>query len=73
MRHVLTVCLLTVGLAGCSGGFPTPPLEMVEAGPYERDAVVIEHGLIRQNRTPYQCDVQKDTAILCQGVTRKTY
>ena len=71
MRHVLTVCLLTVGLAGCGGGFPTPPVEVVDAEPYDRDAAVIEHGLVRENRTPYQCDPQKDTAILCQGVKRK--
>ena len=71
MRNMLTVCLLAVGLAGCAAGFPTPPLEMVEAGPYERDAAIIEHGLIRENRTPFLCDVQNDTAILCQGVDRK--
>ncbi len=73
MKKMFAAGLFTVALGGCSAGFPDPPLEMVEAGPYERDAAVIEHGLIRQNKTPYQCDVQNDTAILCQGVRRKVY
>ena len=71
MKSMLTVGLFAIALGGCAAGFPTPPLETVEAGPYERDAAIIEHGLIRENRRPYLCDVQSDSAILCQGVDRK--
>ena len=63
----LIFLLALVFLAGCAG-FPPPPIETVDAGPVERDAAVIEHGLIRENRSPYQCGVRRDASILCQGV-----
>lgn len=72
MKRMLVAGLFTIALAGCAG-FPDPPVEMVEAGPYERDATLIEHGLIRENDSPYQCGVRHDTSILCQGVRRKVY
>ena len=71
MKRVFVAGLFTIALAGCAG-FPTPPVDIVDAGPIERDAAGIEHGLIKANKSTYQCDVQKDTSILCQGVREET-
>ena len=72
MKNIFIACLTAAALFGCAG-FPEPPLDMVEPGPYVRDAAAIEHGLIRENQSPYFCDVRYDTSILCQGVRQKVY
>lgn len=70
MKKILLAGLMAATVTGCAG-FPEPPVELVDAGPYMRDAAIIEHGLIRANQSPYQCDVRYDSSILCQGVRRR--
>ncbi|HMB46793.1 MAG TPA: hypothetical protein VKN63_00805 [Afifellaceae bacterium] len=67
MKLFLPVLFVTLGLAGCA---TSPPVTVVttDAGPFIRDAALIEQRLERQNRSDYDCGVQPDTLIVCDGV-----
>ena len=70
MMRVLAACSLAIAVCGCSG-FPEPPVELVDSGPFVRDAAAVEHGLIRENKSSYYCEARTDASILCQGVRQK--
>ncbi|HSM41933.1 MAG TPA: hypothetical protein VK862_14365 [Afifellaceae bacterium] len=67
MKSILAVTLVAVIIAGCAASRPVTTYSVNE-GPYLRDAAVIEHGLEKQNRSDYDCQVQDDTLIVCDGV-----
>ena len=59
-----------LALAGCASS-RTISLVTVDAGPYQSDAALIERGLQRQNRSDFDCEVQRDTLIVCDGVRHR--
>jgi len=67
MKTILPVLFAAFAVAGCASS-RTISLVTVDAGPYQRDAALIERGLQRQNRGDFDCEVQQDTLIICDGV-----
>jgi PBP1b-binding outer membrane lipoprotein LpoB len=67
MKQIILVLFATLVVAGCASS-RTVPLETVDAGAYLRDAAIIERKLEQQNRSQFDCIVQEDTLIVCDGV-----
>ena len=67
MKPLLPVLFAALALTGCAAS-RTVPLKDAAAGPFIRDAALIERRLEQQNRSDYDCDVQPDTLIVCDGV-----
>ena len=65
MKTILPVLFAAFALAGCAS---SRPITMVDANAFIRDAALIEQRLQRQNRSDYDCEVQPDTLIVCEGV-----
>jgi hypothetical protein len=67
MKTIMPVLFAALTVAGCSSSRPITVVA-VDAEPYQRDAALIERGLQRQNRSDFDCEVQQDTLIICDGV-----
>lgn len=67
MKTILPILFAAFALAGCASSRPIS-LVTVDAEAYQRDAALIERGLQRQNRSDFNCEVQQDTLIICDGV-----
>ncbi len=67
MKRMIPVLIAASAVAGCASPRPVP-LETVSAGAYLRDAEIIERRLERHNRSAFDCIVQNDTLIVCDGV-----
>ena len=72
MKTLISILATTLGLAGCASSRPVPVTDTA-AAPLLRDAAKIEYGLERQNRHDYDCQVQTDSAIVCDGVRYRVY
>lgn len=70
MKHIPPVVAATLVLAGCASSRPVP-VNDAPAAPLIRDAATIERGLEDQNRSDYDCQVQPDSAIVCDGVRHR--
>lgn len=67
MKTILPVLFVALAIAGCASS-RTIPVVAVDAESYQRDAALIERGLVQQNRSDFDCEVQQDTLIVCDGV-----
>ncbi len=67
MKTILPVLFAALAIAGCASS-RTIPVVAVDAEPYQRNAALIERGLVQQNRSDFACEVQRDTLIICDGV-----
>lgn len=72
MKTLVPILATTLALAGCASSRPIPVTDTA-AAPLLSDAAKIEHGLERQNRRDYDCQVQTDAAIVCDGVRHRVY
>jgi len=70
MKTILPVLFAALAVAGCASS-PTIRVVAVDAEPYQRYAALIERDLERQNRRDFDCVVQQNTLILCNGVRRR--
>jgi hypothetical protein len=69
-EKILPVLFAAFALASCASSRPIT-MVAVDAEPYQRDAALIERGLERHNRTDFDCEVQHDTLIVCDGVKHR--
>ena len=70
MKALFPILATALALAGCASSRPVP-VEDTAAAPLINDAAKIEHGLERQNRSDYDCQVAADSAIVCDGVRHR--
>ncbi|HSM70199.1 MAG TPA: hypothetical protein VK851_01525 [Anaerolineales bacterium] len=67
MKIILPIFFAALAVAGCASSRPTTVVA-VDAEPYQRDAALIERSLQQQNRSDFDCEVQRDTLTVCDGV-----
>lgn len=67
MKAIVFMVFAALIVAGCASSRPVSTYNVHE-GPYLRDAAIIERDLESQNRSDYDCQVQGDTLIVCDGV-----
>jgi hypothetical protein len=67
MKTLIPVTFAAFVVAGCASPRQLPTYG-VSDGAYLRNAATIERNLEKQNQRDYDCQVQDDTLIVCNGV-----